>query len=674
MPLNMSNRMVTTSRETRDTLFLLGVIAVVLLLQMPHLPWWCSAMGAGVLGLRAGLAWYQRPLPAARWRIGLLLLAIGATWASFRTLLGQDAGVTLVFVLLALKTLELRARRDAFVVFFLGFFALLTHFFYSQSLLTALGITLALWGLLTALINAHMPAGRPPLAIAARLSATMMLVGAPIMVTLFLLFPRVAPLWGLPSTNTGRSGLSAQVEVGQMAQIALDDSVAMHVEFDGPTPPTSNLYFRGPVLTRFDGRTWSPAYSAPNEEATGDTDGPAVRYRVTQEPNGLPWLLTLEATAQAPLLPAQAVAGTADLQWRTARPLSAVTRFTAVAHTHYRYGPHQPDATVREALQLPPGFNPRTLQLAKQLLSQPPLHTDPTIAHVQAALALLRDGGYRYTLEPGLFGRHTADEFWFDRKAGFCEHIASSFVVLMRAMGVPARMVTGYQGGEPNPIDGFWVVRQRDAHAWTEVWHPRQGWLRVDPTAAVAPDRTDGLARLEAPPGLVTATLLRVDPNLIAYWRQAWDAVNNAWNQSVLNYTQDQQFDLLRALGVSRPDLSDLGYAMMGLVVLLSLVGAAWTLRERWQRDPWIGLLQAARQRLQRAGYPVPANATPRQLVRCLDIQTSPAHDTENTLRLRQWLLALEAQRYDPDLKRPLRELRQQFRHLHWPRRAPDHP
>jgi len=512
MPLNPFQRMASGSRETRDTLFLLGVIAGVLLLQLPHLPLWCSAMGVGVLALRAALAVYQRPLPAARWRIGLLLLAVGATWASYRTLLGQDAGVTLVFVLLALKTLELRARRDAFVVFFLGFFALLTHFFYSQSLLTAFGIALALWGLLTALVNAHMPAGRPPLAVAARLSGTMMLVGTPIMVALFLLFPRVSPLWGLPSTNTGRSGLSAQVEVGQMAQIALDDSVALHVEFDGAPPPTGEMYFRGPVLTRFDGRTWSPSYRPPIEPVTWGPDGASTRYRVTQEPNGLPWLLTLEATAQAPTLPAQTVTGTADLQWRTQSPLSAVARFTAVAHTHYRYAPREADLAVREALQLPAGFNPRTQRLAQQLLTQVPPSADPTSADVQLVLALLRQGGYRYTLEPGLYGRHTADEFWFDRKAGFCEHIASAFVVLMRAMGVPARMVTGYQGGERNPIDGFWVVRQRDAHAWAEVWHPRLGWLRVDPTAAVAPERTDGQERLEAPPGLVTATLLRVTP------------------------------------------------------------------------------------------------------------------------------------------------------------------
>lgn len=674
MPLSRFSRLASGPRDTRDTLFLLGVIAGVLLLQVSHLPLWCSAMGAGVLALRAVLAWTQRPLPAARWRVGLLLLAIGATWASHRTLLGQDAGVTLVFVLLALKTLELRARRDAFVVFFLGFFALLTHFLYSQSLLTALGIALALWGLLTALVNAHMPAGRPPLAVAARLSATMMLVGTPVMVALFLLFPRVAPLWGLPSANSGSSGLSAQIEVGQMAKIALDDSVALHVQFDGAAPPPSVLYFRGPVLSRFDGHTWSPGYHDTAEAPEVDTQGPATRYRVTQEPNGLPWLLTLDATTRAPDLPAQPVTGTPDLQWRTRQPLSAVARFSAAAYTRYRYGPREPDATVRQALSLPPGYNPRTRQLASQLASQIPATADRTVAPVQAALTLLRTGGYRYTLEPGIYGRDTADEFWFDRKAGFCEHIASSFVILMRAMGVPARLVTGYQGGEHNPIDGYWVVRQRDAHAWAEVWHPSRGWLRVDPTAAVAPNRTEGLDRLEPPAGLFEATLLRVDPSMVARWRQTWDAINNAWNQTVLNYTQDQQFDLLRRLGVQQPDFTDLGYGLMALVVMASALTALWTLRERWQRDPWLRLLQAARQRLHRAGYPVPEHASPRQLAQLLQPEGNGSPLTDDARHLHQWLLDLEAQRYDPALTRPVRELRRRFRRLRWPRRRLNHP
>lgn len=188
-------------RETRDTLFLLAVVGWVVAMQVAHIPWWCSALTAGVLVWRATLALRGLPLPGWPWRLGLLALTLAATWATHRTLLGQDAGVTLVVVLLSLKTLEMRARRDAFVVFFLAFFTLLTHFFYSQSLLTAAGILIALLGLLTALVNAHMPVGRPSLAQAARIALGMAALGAPIMLVLFLLFPRLSPLWACPPTT-----------------------------------------------------------------------------------------------------------------------------------------------------------------------------------------------------------------------------------------------------------------------------------------------------------------------------------------------------------------------------------------------------------------------------------------------------------------------------------------
>jgi protein-glutamine gamma-glutamyltransferase len=225
-------------RDTRDTLFLLAVIGWVVALQTPYIPWWCSLITVGVLAWRGWLAWRMLPLPGWPWRLALLTVAVGATWFSHRTILGQDAGVTLIVVLLALKTLELRARRDAFVVFFLGFFTLLTHFFHSQSLLTALGILLALLGLLTALVLAHMPVGRPPLWLPIRYAGGMALLGAPIMLVLFMFFPRFAPLWGIPNDSTlGRSGLSGQMVVGEIARLALDDSIAFRVEFEGGEAP-----------------------------------------------------------------------------------------------------------------------------------------------------------------------------------------------------------------------------------------------------------------------------------------------------------------------------------------------------------------------------------------------------------------------------------------------------
>jgi len=656
-------------REARDTLFLLAVIGWIVLMQTPHLPGWCSGLAFAVLAGRGWLAWRQRPLPRWPWRLGLLVLALGGTWASHRTLLGQDAGVTLIVVLLALKTLELRARRDAFVVFFLGFFTLLTHFFHSQSLLTAAGILLALLGLLTALVNAHRPVGRPPLWHSAKLAGGMALLGAPIMLALFLFFPRFAPLWGIPSDSTlGRSGLSGQMEVGQIASLALDDSIAFRVEFEaGRRPPQQALYFRGPVLSRFDGVQWRPRYSEldarPNPPSVWGVAGEPVRYRLTMEPSNRPWVLALEATPALPAVGNQTAALTPDGQWTVRRPLTDVTRFEAEAYLEHRHGPRERTLALQDDLDLPPGYNPRTLQLAQDLQRQLGAEADAR-QYVQAVLDRLRTGGYRYTLAPGLYGRHTADEFWFDRKEGFCEHIASSFVVLMRAIDIPARVVTGYQGGSLNPVDGVWTVRQSDAHAWAEVWLAGEGWTRIDPTSYVMPARTDTVERLRPPPGLFTGTLLRVNPALWPRIRALWEATNNRWNQWVLNYTQTRQLDLLRRLGFQSPSWTDLLQVLGGLAGLVSALGMGWLWWLRHRQDPWLRLLGAARQHLQRAGFDLPPHATPRQMARAL-APFAPHHPHAAAAGAwGQWLLELEACRYDPASRTSVQALRSRWRQL----------
>ncbi len=643
-------------RETRDTWFLLGVIGWIALLQAPYVPLWCTALTLGVLTWRAWLAGRQKALPGWPWRALLLGTALTATWFSHKTLLGQDAGVTLIVLLLALKTLELRARRDAFVVFFLGFFTLLTHFFHSQSLLTALGIVLALLGLLSALVNAHMPVGRPSLWQTTRLAGGMALLGAPVMVVLFMLFPRFAPLWGIPSDSSlGRSGLSGRMQVGQIAQLALDDSIALRVEFEpGQRPGQQAMYFRGPVLSEFDGLEWRPRTSPgvttpllPDATTTGwRALGQPVRYRLTMEPSNRPWVLTLEATPELPpTVGNQPVRLSRELEWSVARPLTDVTRFDAVAHLSHQHGPTERNLTLQADLELPPSFNPRTLQLAQDLQRQ--LGPDATApAYVDAVLERLRTGGYQYTLEPGLYGRHTADEFWFDRKAGFCEHIASSFVILMRALDIPSRVVTGYQGGSLNPVDGVWTVRQSDAHAWAEVWMANRGWVRIDPTSYVMPSRTGTVERLRPPPGLVLGTITRVNPALLAQLRSLWEATNNRWNQWVLNYTQSRQLDLLRRLGFNSPGWTDLLQLMAGALGVLSLAGLGWLWMGRRPTDPWLRLLAQARQRLTEAGIPVPPHATPRQLAQLL--QAHRPGDAAPTLAWRQWLQAMEAWRYDP--------------------------
>ncbi len=657
-------------RDTRDTLFMLGVIAWVLLPLQAQVPLWCSALTALVMLWRGWLAWRGQPLPGKWWRIGLLALAVAATLVSYKTVFGRDAGVTLVVVLLALKTLELRARRDAFVVFFLSFFLMLTNFFYSQSLLTAAAMLLALWGLLTALVNAHMPVGRPPLWLPARIAGSMTLLGAPIMLLLFMLFPRMAPLWGMPGdAMAGRSGLSAQMTVGNIATLALDDSVAMRIKFDALPPQQPELYFRGPVLSQFDGRSWRHAEGVAwlrAQDALLQVQGPPVRYQVTLEPNQQPWLLTLDATPQAPELAQGRARMTSELQWLQNRNVTELLRYQVTSYPQFTHGPLRFSAQLSAYLALPGGYNPRTLALAQELQRQVPAGVARGASLVEQALQRLRSGGYVYTLEPGVYGRDAADEFWFDRKAGFCEHIASSFVILMRAADVPARVVTGYQGGAMNPVDGFWTVRQSDAHAWAEVWLAGRGWVRVDPTSAVAPSRTGTFARLAAPRGIIaTAIFGTVSPAVALNLRAAWEAVNNRWNQWVLNYSQASQLNLLKDIGFESPSWEDLIYLLCAIVVSASLIGAGWSAWERQRQDPWLRLLARAARQLQRAGIAVAVNSTPRQLAQLLD---TPARANQpNAQALRRWLLHLEALRYAPgtaDFRRQLATLRRELRQL----------
>jgi hypothetical protein len=284
----------------------------------------------------------------------------------------------------------------------------------------------------------------------------------------------------------------------------------------------------------------------------------------------------------------------------------------------------------------------------------------------------LRTGGYTYTLEPGVYGQHTADEFWFDRKQGFCEHIASSFVILMRAMDIPARIVTGYQGGEVNSVDGYWVVRQSSAHAWAEVWQSGRGWVRVDPTSVVAPSRIGEFERLVVPQGAVAQALNAFSPTLMTRLRLFWEAANNNWNQWVLNYTQGKQLELLKNIGFESPSWEDLSYVLIAIIVLAALLGAGWTLWDRAQHDPWVRLLARARKRLDKAGISSTPATSPRQLA--LEVASRYGRQEGSAGRmLSDWLLRLEQQRYaaapaDAGKTPPqLRTLREEFKRLAWP-------
>jgi transglutaminase-like putative cysteine protease len=639
-------------REARDTLFMLFVIGWTVLPHIEHLPLWCSLLTLVVLLWRAKLALANATLPS-RWALaGMLLTSAGLTLWSFQTLLGKEPGVTMVVVLMALKTLELRARRDAFVVFFLGFFIVLTHFLYSQTLLVALAMLVSVWGLLTALVLVHMPAGQPSLRQAGRLAARTALWGAPIMAMMFVLFPRVGPLWGVPKDGQAKTGLSSTLRMGTVAELAGDDTIALRIRFDGPPPPPAALYFRGPVLTRFNGIEWraSPYDDfSPIRMTELRTEGAPVRYEMTLEPLRSTTLPLLEATGTAPVLDGYRAQQLADLQWIADRPVIERLRFRAEAWPQFSHGPRNGAnpgsgagaATLREALELPRGYNPRTLAWAAALRQRPDLAGAGPRAFADALMQHIRTEHFSYTVAPGTYGRDAVDEFWLDRREGFCEHFASAFVVIMRALGVPARIVTGFQGTDPQPVDGFYAVRQSSAHAWAEYWEPASGWVRADPTAAVAPDRIFRGNRLAPAPGLIAGAFGEVSPELLASLRQNWEAVNNRWNQWVLSYSRGQQIDVLKSLGVQSPSWEDLALLLIGCLSTLALAGAVWAWWDRRRVDPWVRQMERLREVLRELGLDSAPFEAPRALAARVRERFGAAGEPLAAL-----LDALERQRY----------------------------
>ncbi len=609
-------------REARDTLFLLMVIGWTSLPHLSHLPAWCAALTGGVLLWRARLALAGATLPGRSVLVVVLVVAASLTYWSFGSLLGKEPGVTMAVALMALKTLELRARRDAFVVFFLGFFLILTHFLYSQSLGVAAMMLLSIWGLLTALVLAHMPAGAPSLRTAAALAGKTAALGAPLMVLLFVLFPRVGPLWGVPQDGFSGTGLSNVMSMGTVAALAQDDSVALRIRFDGAPPSPQEMYFRGPVLGHFDGRDWTPQKpgfpAAMTPRAELKVQGTPIRYEMTLEPTRLTVLPLLEASPQAPRIEGMSFTQTDDLQWVSDRSLYQRLRFRGEAYPRFQHGPTQPLIGLQDYIDLPPGYNPRTLAWASAMRKDPRYAEADAATLAAALMEHIRTGGYGYTLTPGLYGesnpRTAIDEFWLDRKLGFCEHYAAAFVVLMRALDVPARVVTGYQGLDPTPVDGYRIVRQSYAHAWAEYWQPGVGWVRADPTAAVAPDRVLSSRPLVAKPGLVAGALNNFNPQLLASLRNGLEALNNRWNQWVLSYSRGSQFDLLRQLGFDAPSWEDLGVLLASAFGLLSLAATAWAWWDRYHVDPWVRQMQRLRATLQRLGISAGAHEAPRTL------------------------------------------------------------
>lgn len=546
-----------------------GLIASMLLVSAPHaehLPIWVSAMCIALLGWRGYLAFSGTPLPS-RWLLLLITIAgVAAIGIGFRTLFGREVGVTLLILLATLKLLELKAVRDATVLIYLSCFIIITNFFYSQSIPTALFMLFTLIVIVATWVN--LQTGSLALKPRLRIAELLLLQAIPLSLILFVLFPRIqGPLWGMPQDAYARSGLSDTMSPGSMSKLSLSDDVAFRVTFSGTAPMREQMYWRGPVLWDFDGTTWKRRQNATLQKPMLSDVGTPVDYTVTLEPHNKLWLFALDIPTNISVAADMAP----DFQLLSRTPVNARLRYNARSQLTYRANLNEPPQQIKRALDLPRGYNPKALQLAAEWRAK----NTNDVAITNTALRYFNQNAFSYTLEPPQLGIHSVDDFLFTTKQGFCEHYASSFVFLMRAAGVPARVVTGYQGGEFNELGGYYILRQADAHAWAEVWLSNRGWVRVDPTAAISPARIQSGLSAALPDNAALPFMARNPPQWMRELRFNWDALANQWNQWVLGYNSERQFAFLTRLGMEDVTWQKM---IMNMVAGMSLLVGIFTL------------------------------------------------------------------------------------------------
>ncbi len=591
----------------------LALTAIVALICGPHalhLPIWVSLATAALLAWNVLRLMFGQATPHGLIRTLLTVAGVSAVFVGFGRINGQTAGVALLVLMLALKLTETVRYRDVVIVLALCCFVLITQFLFSQSLGMALYLIGGSWLVVAAFVHVHAGDEAPPAASATE-SVRLLALAIPVAAALFVLFPRLpGPLWSLPADNgnAARTGLSDTMSPGSIANLARSGAVAFRVRFDGPAPPARARYWRGPVLWDYDHGTWhtGPGVARDIAPAIAHGDGPTIRTDITLAPSHKPWLIALDMPLDADT-PHRRTAGG---NWVAPQPIDHRIRYTARSATQYTLDADLTPAARRRALALPAAGNPRARALARRWARQG--HSARVIVH--SALDFLRHGGFSYTLNPPRTSRkNSVDDFLFATRTGFCEHFAGAFTYLMRAAGVPARVVTGYQGAQHASLGDYWIVRDSDAHAWSEVWLAGAGWVRVDPTAAAAPKRiADGIDAAVADTGDLPYMAGGHGRNAWYHARMLWDAVDAGWNRWFLAYGPALQQRVFAAFGIAGfgMAIAVLTGLVVGLLMLVSL-WLAWRMRTARERDPVVRAWQRIGRRLARRGMARRTGETP---------------------------------------------------------------
>jgi transglutaminase-like putative cysteine protease len=542
-------------------------------------------------------------------RLTATALAIAALVGVYGGLMGRRAAVSMLVLMLTMKLLETFGARDARIVVSLSLFLCATQFLFSQGILMIIYIIVCLLSSLIALMyiqrgeayeeREEVPRANSSIFTELGFGVRLLVIAFPIGLALFMLFPRwSSPMWGLPEdTLDARSGLSDSMTPGSIQSLFMDDSPAFRVKFESDIPHNGELYWRGPVFWDFDGESWQVSFFSRNllAESKPNPEKAPFRYEVQMEPTEQKWIFALDYPALAPT----GTRMTMDYQLISTHPLTQLTTYVMASDPDFMDAPELEQTLLWAATELPGGFNPKTAEMMAQWRKE----TKSDAAIIQRALTYFNQEQFHYTLNPPLLSKHSVDEFLFDTRRGFCEHYASAFTIMMRMAGIPARVVTGYQGGWFNNVGSYLLVRQSDAHAWSEVWITGSGWTRVDPTAAVAPDRVER--------GAIDSLGQRrhmFDFEWMRQTRNTFDLFQRGWNNWVVAFGFDSQSRLFSKFGWGFFDTTKLVIAMVIIILLITaiiflLMPFLLKMRSAQKQDPLVRLWHKFIRKLEKAGF-----------------------------------------------------------------------
>ncbi len=530
--------------------------------------------------------------------VPMVLLGGIGVFAEYWTIVGRDAGLALLTVMTSFKVLESRNHRDLLILIFLCYFLIATHFLFSQSVFTAALMLVTLVVITSTLITLNQRNDEVTNQQRLKTSVRLVSLSIPIMLILFVLVPRIpGPLWGITNEQRGGvTGLSSHMSPGDISNLIPSNEVAFRVEFEGDVPPQQQLYWRGPVMAKFNGRRWYQARRGRINQLQINTFGTPTKYTVTLEANGTFWLLALDIPMQ---LVSESIM-TPDYQLASTKIINDLRRYTLSSILSYQIGQKEDPDYLELTRYYPEHSNPKTLEFGQKLANQFSDKKD-IVNHV---LTMFREQEYTYTLQPPLLRGDTVDQFLFESRRGFCEHFSGSFALLMRAAGIPSRIVTGYQGGEYNEVGNYLIVRQSDAHAWTEVWLEDRGWVRVDPTAAVSPLRIEQGIDNALGEGNASFRIQNQNP-LFGNLLYSWDNLQHSWNDWVINYDDQKQRRFLKKLDLGIENAGDM---IIALVILLASLGSVFWFTS-WYRErpakpaPYEILFKRFTKKMSRLGY-----------------------------------------------------------------------